>query len=855
MLNLKLPKLISKADWVVAPAQKTGENDKEITMLEKDTSSMQVIAHVRKKDREFQPLEDHLHAVAKLTGAFAEKICMKETGEIIGLLHDLGKASDEFQRYILSAEGFINPDAEEFIDPIKHKGKIDHTTAGAQIVCDQLCGKGLKEQIAAQIMALCIASHHSGLIDCLTPDGECNFEQRMQKADQKTRKSESMQNLPWISDSTEKLLSEKATEQIFQKLHTLKEETSESQDTLLFKAGLLIRFLLSCLLDADRIDTADFEFPENLQIRNYGNYRSWDVLIERLEKKLQKFENKNEVDVVRAQVSLACLNYASKEKGVYALTVPTGGGKTLASLRFALHHAKQHSMQRIFYIIPFTSIIDQNAEDIRKILEDKNARGQYLDRVVLEHHSNLTPEKESHRQNLLAENWDAPVIFTTQVQFLEALYGSGTQSARRMHQLANSVIIFDEVQTIPIKIIHMFNLAIRFLVHVCGSTVVLCTATQPPLNNLDNPYRELVIRPEQHIMSNEQELFEKLKRVEVFDRRKVGGWSIEEIEELAYQQLEENGSVLVVVNTKRSAKNLYKKLAENKKSDFHLYHLSTNMCAAHRLDILNKIKDELKMKEKVICISTQLIEAGVNIDFASVIRYLAGLDSIVQSAGRCNRDGLRTKPGRVWIINPNEENLDMLTSIRIGQEITQRVLGELEGSCDLLGLTSMETYFKYFYYAQKDKMKYKIGVNEIGRDDDLVNLLSSNTLSVQAYQRTHNNTEPKYFFRQAFQSATKAFHVIDSPTQGVIVPYGLEGEELIADLCRETEIEKQNKLLKRAQRYAVNLFQHEFEKLVERGAIHEAQPGTGVFYLDQQYYSEKYGWSEEVVNQMQNLIA
>lgn len=815
---------------------------------------MQAIAHVRKKDREFQSLEDHLLAVAKLTGAFAEKIGMKETGEIIGLLHDLGKASDEFQRYILSAEGFINPDAEEFIDPIENKGKIDHTTAGAQIICDQLCGKGLKEQIAAQIMALCIVSHHSGLIDCLNPDGKCNFERRIKKDEQKTRKTESIRNFAWISDSLKRLLSEKITEQIMEKLHSLKEEDKESQETLLFKTGLLIRFLLSCLLDSDRLDTIDFETPENLQIRNYGNYHSWDILIERLENKLRKFENKNEVDVVRAQVSQACLNYASKGKGIYTLTVPTGGGKTLASLRFALHHAKQHSMQGVFYIIPFNSIIDQNAEDIRKILEDKNARGQYLDRVVLEHHSNLTPEEESHRQNLLAENWDAPVIFTTQVQFLEALFGSGTQSARRMHQLANSVIIFDEVQTIPIKIIHMFNLAIRFLVHDCGSTVVLCTATQPPLNNLDNPYRELVIRPEQHIMPNEQELFEKLKRVEVFDRRKVGGWSIEEIEELAYQQLEENGSVLIVVNTKRSAKNLYKKLAENKKSDLHLYHLSTNMCAAHRLDILNKIKDELKMKEKVICISTQLIEAGVHIDFASVIRYLAGLDSIVQSAGRCNRNGLRTTPGKVWIINPNEENLDLLTSIRIGQEITQRVLGELDGSCNILGLTAMEAYFKYYYYTQKDEMKYKIGVNEIGRDDDLVDLLSSNTLSVQAYERIHNNAEPNCFFRQSFQSAARVFRVIDSVTQGVIVPYGSEGEELIADLCRETEIEKQNRLLKRAQRYAINLFQHEFETLVERGAIHEAQPSMGVFYLDQRYYSEKFGWSEEPVNQMQNLI-
>ena len=177
-----------------------------------------------------------------------------------------------------------------------------------------------------------------------------------------------------------------------------------------------------------------------------------------------------------------------KPKGIYQLTVPTGGGKTLASLRFALNHAAHHKMDRVFYVIPYTSIIDQNADEVRKILEDRDQNGNYLDQVVLEHHSNLTPEEESHRHNLLAENWDAPVVFTTQVQFLEALFGAGTRSARRMHQLANSVIIFDEVQTIPINMIHMLNVALRFLVDDCGATVVLCTATQPPLDKVGTKY-------------------------------------------------------------------------------------------------------------------------------------------------------------------------------------------------------------------------------------------------------------------------------------------------------------------------------------------------------------------------------
>ena len=259
---------------------------------------------------------------------------------------------------------------------------------------------------------------------------------------------------------------------------------------------------------------------------------------------LKSKPDRNEVDELRSQVSQSCLDFSTKQKGVYQLTVPTGGGKTFASLRFALHHAAEHSMDKVFYIIPYTSIIDQNAEEVRKIMEDKDKNGNYLNKVVLEHHSNLTPDEETHRQNLLSENWDAPIVFTTQVQFLEALFGSGTRSARRMHQLANSVIIFDEIQTLPVRCVHMFNVAIRFLVQTCGATVVLCTATQPLLDKVDPIQRALKIQPDQKIISYEKELFEKLKRVEVFDQTRVGGWDEEEVADLVDQELQGDGKRL-----------------------------------------------------------------------------------------------------------------------------------------------------------------------------------------------------------------------------------------------------------------------------------------------------------------------
>jgi CRISPR-associated endonuclease/helicase Cas3 len=639
------------------------------------------------------------------------------------------------------------------------------------------------------------------------------------------------------------------TKHLSQKLKALK-ENNDSKETFNFKIGLFVRFLFSCLIDADRIDAADFELPDNILLRNYAKSFSWVVLIERLNNKLKAFENKTDVEVLRNQVSQQCFRFSNKPRGIYQLTVPTGGGKTLASLRYALNHALKNTMDRILYIIPYTSIIDQNAEEVRKILEERNAQGKYLDLIVLEHHSNLTPEKETRRQNLLTENWDAPIVFTTSVQLLDAFFGSGTRSARRMHQLANSVIIFDEVQTIPVRCVHMFNVALRFLVNDCGSTVVLCTATQPLLDKVEPPQRALTISSDQRMMPDEAELFKKLKRVEVHDCRKIGGWSEKEIAELAKQELQNTGSVLVVVNTKIAARDICQKLKDIRQTD--IYHLSTNMCPAHRMKVLNNVKDHLSIKQPVICVSTQLIEAGVDIDFGSVIRYLAGLDSIAQAAGRCNRHKLR-EIGNVYIINPRKENIDKLLDIRIGIEKAERVLDEYKNNPevfdkDILGPKAMEQYYKYYFYDRKDEMNYPVGSKSVvGREDNLFELLSTNRQSVQEYQRTNNNSSSHLPLRQSFHTASKAFHAIDSPAQGVIVPYE-EGKAIISELCSTDDIKKQHKLLHAAQRYSVNLFPHEWKKLEK--TIHEVREGAGIYYLDEQYYSPDFGLSMHRVTEM-----
>jgi CRISPR-associated endonuclease/helicase Cas3 len=812
----------------------------------------QFIAHLRKSDQREQSLWTHLTETSEFAGAFAGKIGLEQVGSLLGLLHDVGKASEAFQNYIRSAVGLKNPDEDGYVDSAEMKGKIDHSSAGAQIINTNLADKGTEGKIAAQILSLCIASHHSGLIDCLLPDGQNNFKRRMDKPEDKTHANEVLNTLD--RDEQRRLDScfnkDLATKLILV-MNNLREK-NESKETLMFKYGLLTRFLFSCLIDADRLNTADFEFPKNKKLRNQNQYPTWDILIQRFNRK--KFERKNEVDALRNRISQACLDFSVKPTGLYQLTVPTGGGKTFASLRFGLHHARQHQMDRIVYVIPYTSIIDQNAEEVRRVLEGKDDKGK----VVLEHHSNLTPDQETRRQNLLSENWDAPIVFTTSVQFLEALFSAGTRGARRMHQLANAVIVFDEVQTIPVRCVHMFNVALRFLVKGCGSTAVLCTATQPLLDKIERKERALEILPDQQMMPDVKGLFRDLKRVEIHDSRKPGGWTEEEVVELADQELHQSRSVLIVVNTKLSAKKLYQQVKQTVIED--VFHLSTDMCPEHRMNVLNTIKGRLKNNRPTICVSTQLIEAGVDIDFGSVIRYLAGLDSIAQAAGRCNRHGLRANHGNVFIVNPKEENLNRLEEIRIGAQMAERVLDEFKDtpekfSSDILSPALMEQYYKYYFYDRKDKMNYLVtSKSAVGRDDNLFCLLSTNGLSVDDHKRTHNGSEPAMALRQSFQKASEAFRAIESLTRGVIVQYGKEGKKLVNDLCAAFEVEKQYKLLKRAQRFSVNVYPYVFEDLSKQRAIHEIQEGSGVFYLDSENYSDEFGLSKEIVNEMEPYI-
>lgn len=821
-----------------------------------------LVAHIRQSDKEVQSLERHLKETGDLAKKFSDKVGLGKIGYIAGLMHDFGKASDEFQRYIKSANDFINYDEDEYIDPIKSKGKIDHSTAGAQMIKELIPVKTGEDLLLSQLISLLIASHHSGLIDCLSPDGRDAFGLRMLKPEGKSHFKECKLNISRVLgvEVFNNFSWESLSKLIKTRIMAIKER-DPCADIFFFKWGLLTRFLFSCLIDADRVNTADFEFPGRVVERNSRRFSDWSVLVEKLNTHLKMLETESrnvnppkmrELNTIRKRISDSCLSFGNMPKGLYKLSVPTGGGKTLSSLRFALKHAEIQRMDRIFYVIPFTSIIDQNARKTSEILESNMEGSHTHSEIVLEHHSNLTPEDENPHQKLLAENWDAQIIFTTMVKFLESIYGKGTRDARRMHNLANSVIIFDEVQSVPIKCVHIFNMAVQFLVEQCGSTVVLCTATQPLLDKVEPPNRALKISAQKEIYPDFIDLFEELKRVAFYDKRKARGWEDSEITSLVMEELELSGNVLVVVNTKKSAKRLAEQL--KKLSQDAVYHLSTNMCPQHRIDVLDEIKIKLRDGDKVICVSTQLIEAGIDIDFGSVIRYLAGLDSLVQAAGRCNRNGKMGSLGRFIVINPKNENLKSLRDISSGQEVTQRILDEYKKQPqmfdnDVLGPKGVEMFYKYFFYEKKEEMSYRLSPESlINRNDNIFNLLSTNGLSFNEYKRI-NKSSPNLFLKQSFMSASKSFDVIGTGTNGVIVPYK-EGERIIEELCGSTNLEYEYKLLKSAQRFSIDIFDNQFEKLRKNGILQEIQRGAGIFYIGKSYYKLTHGLDDDVDDEM-----
>ena len=799
-------------------------------------------------DTEYQLLSTHLEECAMFVELFAKKIGLPKPALLTALLHDSGKNCQIWQEYL-----------EENHKTGKKDKKEDHGTAGGQYLYEAIKQKfGDSGELIAQLLAACVIYHHGpGLPDIIKPDGTAKFSRRLEKSDEETHVNESVSKLDIsIKQRLQDILeNEKFVAETLEILDGIK--SSKTKDTECFYLGLTARFLSSCLIDGDRRSSALFDKGIPVKIEEAVAKVDWNKLLERLEKYLNGLPMEGKLNGIRREVSERCVEFAKRENSFYTLTAATGAGKTLASLRYALAQAERTGKDHVIIIAPYTSILDQNADVIRGILDPDGKNGK----VKLEHHSNLEHSEKTEHFIESSETWNVPIIITTMVQFLEALFGAGTRKIRRMHQLANSVIVFDEVQTLPVSCTYLFNWAIQYLCQNANVSVLLSTATQPGLDMLKKDYA-LPLSQDNEIIPDIPRHFEELKRVELVDETTDKGWTLDEV--VGYIEKSDEISILTVVNTKAQAKKLFLDLSKNN-PDWNIIHLSANMCPAHRRKIISRLKDEyLKDKtKKCICISTRLIEAGVDIDFDSAIRFLAGFDSIIQTAGRCNRNGKLSDPkgnprnGKTYIINiiKEEEKIHGLPELIHGQNVMKRILREFHDDEENYGYNLMHpeliaNYFDYYYREMPDSfLKYKVPK----REDTILDLLSDNAKSKECFdlitaQKTCK-AKPLKLFRQSFESAWKEFEVISKDTIGVIVPFE-RGKGIISELFALPKTERCMELLQEAQQYSVNVFCNEKNNLVGKNMIKKVpyENGFEIYTLNEELYDQNIGLTDEEGN-------
>ena len=572
---------------------------------------------------------------------------------------------------------------------------------------------------------------------------------------------------------------------------------------------LMTKALYSCLVDADRCDAAGIK-PDN-------TVPDWAKRIQQLENHLAEVAKTSDLDSLRNRISQHCQQSGGRKQGIYTLPVPTGGGKTLSSLRFALEHAREHNLKRIIYVVPYLSILDQTAARMREVFAND-------DDFILEHHSNIElpeVEEDEEQYRLLTSRWDSPLILTTMVQFLETIYSNKASKLRKIHNMSEAVLIFDEIQSLPIKCVHLFNDAVNFLNVFAKSTILLCTATQPHLDKVPHPVR-LSDNPALVTLSPDE--LKVFARVRAEDKTQ-SPMSHGQIARLAKAQLDVGKSTLVIVNTKGDARGVY---AHCKSLDigYEKAFLTTDLCPAHRLAVLKRLHTNLTEKRPTLCVSTQLIEAGVDISFGCVIRAEAGLDSIVQAAGRCNRNNEHPEePQSIFIVDLEGENLSRLPEIEEGKRQTERVFREMQGM-DMLSAEAMDLFYKYYFFNQKNKMDYVTECNRDGKPkSSIYSLLNDNPLGAHAYKDLTGQ-----IYRglpAAFKTAAEAFSVIDGGQTGIVVPYG-EALEIVAAFQKSFNPLEKMRVLRRLQKYTVNVYSNTLSKLVDAGAIRAVDDS---FYL------------------------
>ncbi|MCD7863303.1 MAG: CRISPR-associated helicase Cas3' [Lachnospiraceae bacterium] len=680
---------------------------------------MKYLAHISEDGLREQTVEEHCENVAELAAQFAEPFHAESWGYCAGIMHDVGKATTGFQNRLL------------------HDGpRVDHSTAGAQEL--------LKREGMYPLLAYCVVGHHAGLPD-------------------KGTEADSADSGTLCGRGKKKILD------CHEYMNNVEAPTLESPEIKYIKGGgfsvaFFLRMIYSCLVDADFLDTEDF-MDDGKTERQPGKAekRLLDALLEYVSPWL-KNTNRETVNGRRTEILKASLEMGKKEPGIYSMTVPTGGGKTVASLAFALEHACTYGKDRIIYVIPYTSIIEQNAQVFRDILGDD---------AVLENHSNIDygESEELKPMQLAAENWDKPVVVTTNVQFFESFFANGPAKCRKLHNVANSVIIFDEAQKLPTQYLIpcvrvMEELAVNY-----GCTIELCTATQPSLDWFFSENIKI-----QEICPRVHDQFQFFKRTEV---KNIGTLSEEEFVE--HVRVEKQA--LCIFNNRKRVQRIYKELQGE-----GIYHLSTLMYPIHRKRKLNEIRDRLKHGEKCVVIATSLVEAGVDVDFQFVYRELAGVDSIVQAAGRCNREGLRRLDESTTYVFTFQEKAGMASELRQPVEISKNIV---EDFSDISSLEAIESYFQQLHYIK--------GEQQLDRDH----------IVEQFEKGAKTGSYP-------FASVAEQFKLIKNNTKLILIEKEPEAKRLIDQLRYG---EKSRKLIRKLGNYGVQVYEQDFESLNSAGFL------------------------------------
>lgn len=690
-----------------------------------------IIAHKRDGDGIEQSLLEHLQGTAKMAGEFADAFNNRDYAYQIGMLHDLGKYSDEFQ------------------NRIKNNGKkCDHTSAGARVFNEN--------KKLGKLGSYCIAGHHSGLQNCgdiTDVGGEGTLNGRLSKTykipNYELYKQEiSMSNFDWNAIPNIKPLRKYG-----------------------FSLSFLIRMLYSALVDADFLDTESFMNNRFIDRKVEYNFTSFH---NKLNIVLNSFTGKGFINQKRAEILENCIKKAKEERGLFTLTVPTGGGKTLSSMAFAINHLLRNNMDRIIYVIPYTSIIEQNAKVFKDIFGKES---------VLEHHSNYDFKDDDSLDNKLrlsTENWDVPIVVTTNVQFFESLFANKSSRCRKLHNITNSIIIFDEAQMFPTEYLTPCIMAIAELVHNYNSTAVLCSATQPAI--LEKFPKEIVSK---EICENTEELYETFKRTRIINRGQIDSNDL-------VMEMNEMKQCLCIVNTRKHALKLFGLL----KGEGN-YHLSTLMCPEHRKAILKEIKQRLNNGQTCKVVSTRLIEAGVDVDFPRVYRSISGLDSIIQAAGRCNREGKLMNEkgekilGEVHVFEPDED-FSKRQPICFKREIdvTNQIMKQYD---DISSPEAIKDYFTRLYQYN----------SEVGLD-------------IKAIYKSLETGFSNGKFEYDFQTIAQQFRLIEENTVPIIIPYDDNACKLIEQL-RHAEF--CSKIIRSLQSYTVNIYENEYKSLLGEGKL------------------------------------